>query len=221
MESFTVRQLRRRWKPTKERLQGDKASESLVIRVHRAFSWLDRAEQLDDQQHDDRLVFQWIALNSLFGRWNQEQREPSPDRQALYQFLDSMLSLDSDGMLGNVLTEHKKLVYSILDDEYLSQYFWEQPGDQRARQSKSVRHKAKTWYIENRFGLILQRTFERVYLLRCQLTHGAATYGGRLNRTPLRRCSVFLQHTLTAIMLIIIDRGETHDFGPMCYPPLA
>ena len=68
--------------------------------------------------------------------------------------------------------------------------------------------------------MLVDRALERVYLLRCQLVHGAATCGGRLNREALAQCAQFVQQLLNAILLIVIDHGRDEDWGPMCYPPL-
>ncbi len=61
---------------------------------------------------------------------------------------------------------------------------------------------------------------ERVYLARCQLVHGAATYGGKLNRTALRRCVMMMQRLLPAMLMVWIDHGADEDWGPLCYPPM-
>ena len=68
--------------------------------------------------------------------------------------------------------------------------------------------------------MILDRLIERIYLLRCQLVHGAATYNSQLNRTSLNRCIPMLRHLLNAILLAMIDHGADEDWGTMCYPPL-
>jgi hypothetical protein len=68
---LTVRELRRRWKPHKERL----GSHPTAVRFHRACSWLDRAEKLDGTADADLVLMnQWIALNALYGRWDATAR---------------------------------------------------------------------------------------------------------------------------------------------------
>ena len=68
--------------------------------------------------------------------------------------------------------------------------------------------------------MILERCLERVYLLRCQLVHGAATYGGKLNRTSLKRCVMLLDCLLPAMLHVFADHGADRDWGLLCYPPL-
>ncbi len=217
---YTVRDLRRRWQPTKERLAGIPRYQPILIRIHRSTSWLQRVEEIAESGATDAmLIFQWVALNSLYGRWDPKAREPVNDRKSLTALLEAVLILDGDERVATTLKDHRRLVMTILEDEYLSKFFWEEPTAERARKSKKAKFDASTWYLEGRYGMILQRLLERIYLLRCQLVHGAATFGGRLNRTAIKRCSIMLGHLLPALLLVIIDHGYEEDWGPLCYPP--
>ncbi len=219
--TLTVRELRRRWKPHKERLASLQPNHPTSIRFHRAASWLARIEDLDAQQHADQvLVFQWIAFNCLYGQWNETRQEPLSDRECWRRFLERVLSIDHTGHLALVLEEQKPLVLSVLDDPYLSSFFWQDPSGGRASHSRRVRQEALTWYLERRWLVILERTLDRVYLMRCQLVHGAATCGSKLNRDSLRRARLVLGHMLCGMTLVYIDHGADEDWGPMCYPPL-
>jgi hypothetical protein len=216
----TLRELRRRWKPHKERLQQIDPEHPTNVRFHRACSWLGRVEQIDGDDLDLALLGRWTAFNALYGQWDKAAREPVRDAASWRAFLDLILKLDGDGRIADMLVEHKPLVVSILEDEYLSRFFWEKPGDERARKSKKVMYDARTWYLEGKWMLILDRLIERIYLLRCQLVHGAATYNGALNRTAARRCSTMLGRLLPAVLLVWIDHGADEEWGAMCYPPL-
>ncbi len=152
----TVRQLRRRWKPHKEHLLASQSDHPTPIRFHRACSWLARVEQLDDDaDYDFALLCQWTAFNALYGQWDSKAREPKPNRASWRAFLDKILVLDSDGHVSGTLTENKRLVMSLLEDEYLSSFFWQDPSDKRASQSKKAKYDARTWYIEKRWTMIL------------------------------------------------------------------
>jgi hypothetical protein len=69
--------------------------------------------------------------------------------------------------------------------------------------------------------VVLDEILDRVYLMRCQLVHGAATYGGKLNRTSLWRCVTMMQRLLLALLLVWIDHGADEDWGLMCHPPVG
>lgn len=218
----SVRSLRRRWKPHKERLLAKAGEHPASIRFHRACSWLERVEDnVAGKDHDVDLISFWIAFNALYGQWDEQKREPKQDRQSWRAFADSMLRLDEDGHIANTLTEHKRLVMTLLEDEYLSSFFWQEPGAKRAGQSKRAKHQAQSWYFEKRWTMVLDHLLDRIYLMRCQLVHGAATYGGKLNRSSLKHCVWMMHRLLTAFMMIWIDHGTDEDWGPMCYPPLG
>lgn len=217
----TVHDLRRQWKPHKERLAAVRNDHPTSIRFHRACSWLAEAEKLDQVDHADQiLLYQWIAFNALYGQWDQTTLEPTPDRRSWQQFLTRIHALDQSQHLVAVLQDHKPLVLCILEDEYLSQFFWQAPTEHTAGRSRTGRHKALSWYVEGRWLNILEQVVARIYLLRCQLAHGASTYGSRLNRTALKHCTTMLGWLLPAFLQVWIDHGADEDWGSMCYPPI-
>src|SRR5689334_23162397 len=124
----TVHDLRHRWKPHKERLLSGGGDQPTSIRFHRACSWMARVEEMPDgRDHDLGLVSLWIAFNSLYGQWDACKREPKPDRESWRTFVDRILKLDRGGQVPATLQEHKRLVMALLEDQYLSNYFWKEP----------------------------------------------------------------------------------------------
>lgn len=216
----TVRELRRRWKPHKQRLGAERTDHPTLIRFHRACSWLAQAEVMDLESNGDlALIALWITFNALYGQWDHGAREPLPDRECWRVFVQRVLELDGTGHLAGALTVHKRLVMTILDDRYLSSHFWREESGDGPQARYKEKHRAHDWFVERNWGLILERLLERIYLLRCQLVHGAATFGGRLNRRSARNCATMLGHLLPAMLLVLIDHGADEDWGIMCYPP--
>jgi len=218
---LTVQELRERWQPHKARLDGRRNSHPTSVRFHRACSWLEEAERLDpERQTDQILLHQWIALNALYGQWDLNLHEPVGDRPSWQVFLSRILELDATGHLVALLRENRRLVLAILGNAYLSRYFWQDPGQENAGRARQTRHRAETWYAESRWGTILDQTVERVYQLRCQLVHGAATLGSQLNRTALKHCTTLMRLLMPAMLLVWIDHGADEDWGLLCYPPV-
>lgn len=214
----TCNDLRQLWNSTKERLQAVDPRHPTVVRVHRALSWLARVEN-DSSDLDIALLCHWVALNSLYGSWDTVQKRAIGHQESFRRFLERILRLDRNGRLVEVLTEHKRLVLTLLDDKYLNDYFWEEPQQADGR-LKRQRHQAQVWYVEKRWLMILENVLERIYLLRCQLVHGAATCGGNLNRTAVNRSVMMLGHLLPVILEVVIVHGADEDWGAMCYPPI-
>ncbi|MCA9040442.1 MAG: hypothetical protein KDA65_08855 [Planctomycetaceae bacterium] len=215
----TVEELRRAWKPYKEKLSDTGFERDTAIRVHRAFSWLEQIEQRKTTD-DHRLILLWISFNTLYGTWDPKEQAPVSDSTSWNKFLKKILKLDQDQLLSEVLTQHRRLVMALLQDEYLSRYFWQDPTPKRAGQSRKAMHEAKTWYLQKKWGMILNRVMERIYLARCQLVRGASTYGSQLNRDALRRCTKMLAQLQPGFLSILITHGAHENWGLMCYPPL-
>lgn len=219
--SLTVRELRRLWKPQKERLNTEHPQHPTNIRFHRACSWLQRVEEIqDDEVLDHVLLSLWTAFNALYGQWDGERLEPVSDVECWQHFLDRMLALDQTNLIQSQLVEHKKLVLALFDDEYLSRFFWQAPTDRRAKRVRRTRFDAQGWYVEENWNMVLQRLFERIYLLRCQLVHGASTYNSSYNRIAIRRCSQMMEHVLRTFLRVWAQWGADEDWGIMCYPPM-
>lgn len=221
---LTVRDLRRRWKPTKERLlkatrNGD--THPLPVRLHRAFSWMAAVENFgDSEQLDQQLIFRWIALNALYGRWDGNSNEPTRDGESLKQFISHVLRLDREKRLAVSIREHRKLAMSIFEDQYVNDYFWKMLRQDRAFRPGRTPRLAEQWYRESNWTMLLDELLDRIYLVRCQLVYGAATCEGKINRRAVRRCGLMLELLLKPILLVMIDHGLSTDWGALCYPPI-
>ena len=75
----------------RQRADRDKYSESLGLRIHRALSWLNRAEQCEDD--DGRFIVLWIAFNAAYAQ-NIYDQERTGERTRLAEFLDKIVDLD-------------------------------------------------------------------------------------------------------------------------------
>lgn len=207
-----------RWKLLRSQLNEEDRAEDFRIRMHRSFSWLRRYESLTEDP-DTALMVIWVAFNALFGRWESETGQPMVDFRARNRFTQDIFRLDRDERLTQMLNRQRDLVMAILDDEYVDRYFWVDPGDESARKAKREKFDARTWYVCENHRKILDQTLARVYIVRCQLMHGAATHGGKLNRDSLDRSSAFLEELMVEVMEILIENGSNHDWTGLCYPP--
>ncbi len=217
----TVRTLRRRFKPHKERFNQEQPTCPTPTRFHRACSWIDRIEKQElTADLDMQLVSLWIAFNALYGQWDEERREPKGERESWRKFIDRIAAIDRQGQLIDALEQHKRLVVALCEDPFISGNFWNNSNYDRRRQPKKKVFKVREWYREKRWAMVLDEVFERIYLMRCQLVHGAATYGSKLNRKSLKHCVMMLRQLLPVVMLVLVDDGVDEDWGALCYPPV-
>lgn len=192
----------------------------LTLRVHRALSWLDRAERCEDA--DGRFIFLWIAFNAAYAQEVGTLRTGN-ERQRFGDFLRKLVDLDTDNHLHDLLwTQFSGTVRVLLDNRYVFQPFWDaqngvlEPGDWEApfTDAKTAANRA---LARGDTGTVLDIVLTRLYTLRNQLVHGGATWNGCVNRDQLRDCSAFLGELVPRVIAIMMDNPNTL-WGEACYP---
>jgi len=99
----------------------DAQPEALRVRIHRAISWLARAEQEKEDQ-DARYIFLWIAFNAAYAsEFGFEQKE----RDQVRQFVDRLLQLDSEQRLHDALfRQFTGPIRTLIDNRFVFEPFW-------------------------------------------------------------------------------------------------
>ena len=190
-----------------------------AIRVWRGLSWLERAEQAAEVE--DQFISLWIAFNALYGRQDEESRVWS-EKKAWIELLGSVWRLDSEGLLRSHLRDRQVAVLGIIGNKYLSREFWDTPE----RDGHDKRLHEEVCSLLPRFGEknlfpILATLFDRLYIMRVQLFHGASTKGSSLNRRTLRQCTLVLAEIMPTLLGIMIENGIGVDWGGICFPPMS
>lgn len=201
-----IRTLRKLWKPRRDSYADALLYEDSRIRIHRAFTWLERAAELPADALDERLLAQWAGLAALFSRWDRARRRPMPERTALAQFVRQVVAHDQDGLLAAALQRHKTLVQGLIGDRYLARYV-PRPVDTQALYAR------RAW--ERLLGLSL----ERAELVHAQLSQGGSSFGSKENRAVLRRSTMLLDPVAVACVQVVTNHGYTDDWGDLCWPP--
>ncbi|MBS9903413.1 HEPN domain-containing protein [Vibrio alginolyticus] len=204
----------------RHRQERDSYPQALSLRVHRALSWLKKAEMCDD--HDSRYIFLWIAFNAAYAQ-EFDYKTDFGERGLYQEFLTKIVALD----LGNKLSELVWSQYSssirlILDNEFILQSFWKyQSGDITEEQWKKDLSQAKAIANKALSGgdtvTVLSVVFSRLYTLRNQLIHGGATYNSSANREQIRDCTALLENVVPTIIGIMMD-GADELWGDAVYP---
>jgi hypothetical protein len=81
----------------RQRAERETYPPNLALRVHRALSWLDRAEQCEGDD-DARFIFLWIAFNAAYAN-DIGDRERDPEQKVFGRFLAKLVRLDKDRVL--------------------------------------------------------------------------------------------------------------------------
>jgi hypothetical protein len=193
---------------------------NLGLRVHRALSWLDRAEQSKDD--DARFIFLWIAFNAAYAN-DIGDRERDPEQKVFGRFLKKLVDLDIDDVLYELIwTEFSNSIRMLLDNQFVYQPFWDyHNGSIDQEQWKSKFDKAKVAankaLADHNTAKVLSIILSRMYTLRNQIIHGGATWNSRVNREQLRDCSAFLGKLVPYVIQLMMDNPGTL-WGDACYP---
>jgi len=194
---------------------------NLSLRVHRALSWLNRAEQLGQQSDiDGQFVLLWIAFNAAYATDIDEKYRES-EQQTFRGFLEKLTELDAGKKRFEALVwqEFPKSIRVLLDNQYVFQDFWKfQNGslsEAAFRTSFAAANKAAHVALGKRDTVtVLSIVLSRIYTLRNQL------WGSSVNREQLRDCVNLMGKLVPLVIEIMMDHPETL-WGDACYPVVS
>lgn len=199
----------------------DAQPESLRIRIHRAISWLARAEQ-EDNDVDARYIFLWIAFNAAYAsEFGFEQRE----RDQARAFIDHLLELDTGHRLHDAMfRQFTGPIRTLIDNKYVFEPFWRALRDHDASDAWQIafaaaKKRALGALMANDTGTLLSIVLDRLYVLRNQLIHGGATWGSRTNRAQVKDGGAILSVLLPTIIELMIGLSG-HRFGEIAFPAI-
>ncbi len=193
----------------------------IALRVHRAVSWLGRAERCGDDD-DARYIFLWIALNAAYS--DEIQRESTPEQTVLDRFLKRLVELDRENLLYELVwSKFPGPFRMLLENRYVFQPFWDYRNgkiDERQweRSFAGARKKAHLALRDrSRTDTVLAIVLARLYTLRNQLIHGGATWHSSVNRDQVRDGTAILADLVPRVIHLLMANPE-EDWGDPCYP---
>jgi len=206
----------------KHRAVRDTQPEALRVRVHRAISWLARAER-ETGDPDARFLFLWIAFNaayaSAFGFEASERAETG-------RFIDRVLGLDRGGRLHGVLFEQfSGPVRTLIGNPYVYEPFWralrEHDASERWKSDfDTERKRAFEALLGQRTDVVLRIVLDRLHTLRNQTVHGGATWNSSANRAQLADAARILGSLMPVVIDLLIE-APVDEFGEVAYPLVA
>ncbi|MCC7198892.1 MAG: hypothetical protein IT483_05240 [Gammaproteobacteria bacterium] len=205
----------------RHRAERDHYPPNLTLRVHRALSWLDRAEQLTADL-DGQFIFLWIAFNAAYATEIDERYRLS-EQETFRQFLQKLIDLDTGGRIAELVwTEFPNSIRVLLDNQYVFQDFWNFKNgsldeDEWQRRFAAAKHAAHVALGRHDTVTVLSVVLSRIYTLRNQLIHGGATWNGRVNRDQIRDCTRLMAKLVPVVVETMMDHPQTL-WGEACYP---
>jgi hypothetical protein len=174
----------------KERHRAERESqpEATSLRIHRALSWLEGAEQCADS--DATFMLLWVAFNAAYG---QEFSDGAAfGEQGLFrQFLGKLVRLDADDLIYRIAWEnYAGKLRVFISNQYVCRHFWDFKQGRITEEQwlkKFEREQSDVRYALGKKDTVifLNILFDRLYTLRNQLMHGGASWGSQVNRSQV------------------------------------
>lgn len=201
----------------KEKLNSHKNTlpDALVLRLHRAISWIELSEQ--EESLDQQFIALSIALACCY------QLDATEDAKSFNQFAHKLSDCDSDRKIFELLWEkYSGPVKALIKNPYVYDLFWQAQRNkniewQGAFEQSSVA--ALNALSRQQLPELLTAVLERLFVLRSQIFYGGATFNSQLNRDQLEDSATLLAELLPVIVKIMLLNPET-DWGLNAYPPI-
>lgn len=194
-------------------------TEAIEIRLRRGRSWLNKARRAgaaDD--FDSQFIFLWIAFNALYGK-PRYRRDVVGEEITDFKALLEAVEQASRGQVATALRKPdlEAHVEKILRSPFLNIECWKQWDKVGIRdRSKRIAVACNTYDKERG----LHRLFLRLYTLRNQVLHGAATDGGQRNRESLKHAIAVLDTSVDVlIQLVKRHHAKIPGLEPVPFPP--
>jgi hypothetical protein len=196
--------------------------ETLGLRVHRALSWIGRAEACGED-YDARFIFLWISFNATYADERQFQSAALSERAAFLDYFSRLIALDGEKRIYDAVWDRfSGPVRLLMENRYVFNPFWQHHNgidgfeDWQSRFKISALSFAKA-FQEGDSARVLSVVFDRLYVLRNQLVHGGATWNSGVNRAQVRDGAAILGFLMPIFVDLMMDNPDT-DWGKPFYP---
>lgn len=198
-----------------------------TLRIHRALSWLKRAEAAEDDD-DVAFVCLWIAFNAAYAQdLGEGAGSSTSERLAFRNFMTDVCALDGDKALSALVWQvFPGPIRVLLDNQYVFQPFWDALNNPRSDGSipghwreafDEARQRVHRALAQQDTERVLYEVFVRLYTLRNQLMHGGATWNSSINRAQLRDGRALLTRVLPVMLGVMMEHPERFAGKPF-YP---
>lgn len=205
----------------RQRLERDNYPINLSLRVHRALSWLDRAEQAAKDE-DAQFIFLWISFNAAYANEIDDHRRFT-EQETFRNFIERLIDLDTNNRLADLVwLEFNSSIRVLLRNKFVFQPFWDFHNQKKTEQewkddfdtSNAFAHKALG---HKNTAAVLSVIFSRLYTLRNQTIHGGATWNSSVNRDQMRDAVAFMRKFVPSIIEIMMSNAN-ELWGEPCFP---
>ena len=193
----------------------------LTLRVHRALSWLRRAEESGNDL-DVRFILLWIGFNAAYAG-DLDRAIEGNERDRFQQFFDALVAMDGERRIYRAVWDRfSQEIRTLLNNRYVFSPFWRHQNREFGFAGwettfEASKRAANQALAEQDTPVVLSVVFDRLYVLRNQLLHGGATWNSKANRNQVRDGAALLGCLLPVFIDLMMDNPEA-DWSMPNYP---
>lgn len=209
-------------KEKEDRLRGQ-LGDALGLRVHRAISWLQAAEQAGAGDDADlAFISYWVAFNAAYSQPANLNRQFHAHVFFAWYFREIVSLDDQQAVYDAIWSRFTGTIRNFLRNEFVFEPFWrhhnDEPGydDWRERFNRQL-GKVQQALARRDTATVLEGLFDRLYVLRNQLVHGGATWNGSVNRRQVRQGVEIMAFLVPHFVDLMMDHPEV-PWGKPPYP---
>jgi hypothetical protein len=206
----------------KQRAMRDGFPDELGLRVHRAISWLIRAEAEEDA--DVRFILLWIGFNAAYaGNIGHAVDSVGGERDAYLAFFTTLNGFDNKHRIYDAVWDRfSQEIRVLLENRYIFGPFWKFHNGETHHADWRDKLERANIAVKGALGrldtpTILSILFDRLYVLRNQLVHGGATFESSVNRAQVRDGAAVLGFLLP-IFIDLMMYHPAHKWRMPHYP---
>lgn len=220
-----------------------KEMQSFLMHLRRAISWLDRAQQMEkDEKEIDKdlapqFIFLWIAFNALYGRdphrfirnrvrlrrsSGSKYEKAQAEKDDFKQYFNNFKNNAKDNIY-KAMNNVSKAIISLSENDFVGENFWNFHHDIEKKYVLRKSDDPVPPLSKQNMHEVLYSVFQRLYVLRNQLMHGASTWDGHLNKDQLIDGTEIMHQLLPVFIDIMLKTPENkwNRWGRVWYPRVA
>ena len=196
--------------------------ETMGLRVHRAISWIGRAEACGEDD-DARFLFLWIAFNAAYADERELQAIAPGERAAFLDFFSKLVALDREKRVYEALWQKfTGPIRLLMGNRFVFSPFWQHHNGIDGYEDWETRFNAAARSFSHAFqagdtARVLSLVFDRLYVLRNQVIHGGATWNSSVNRAQVHDGAAILAFLLPVFVDLMMDNPGQY-WGKPFYP---
>ncbi len=189
-----------------------KLHDNLNLRLHRALSWLQRAESSYGNTHlDEAFIFYWISFNAIYSA-ERVYKTGISEKDVFFDFFRTIKDFDGDMTVYNAIWKRfSDSIRNLIKNKYVFQPFWESFDRADGHWEDKFQESQKQFnfaFTRQDTIMILCILFDRLYVLRNQLVHGGATWNSGKNRSQVRDGTNIMAFLVPIFINLMIDNPD-------------